>query len=1321
LKNPQRYFQRFYDNLPMPHTRIHFSFLVRPIDTWENNDRFAIQFDNLPILQGITFDTVANYSGESVCGNPNGIDFPPFRVIVDLPHNTSNITVTVFSDLNNQAHDESFGFRDIDMLFFNVASDIIDPINQTLCAIANVTLPDKWCPCLASNYYMEPVMSGNCYPCDNDCRSCSGPLINQCLSCYPGKYRHAPTSTCQFCDISCVTCSAAGPNACTACIRGYFLTSQNNCVGSCPLPLVQSPLSNTDRCYSPCPSNYVYWNGTCINNCDYPLVPLLVHHYQTCTFPCEIHEYLYWNGTCSMECPAPLTKRITTDRLFCDYKCNVTDYLFWDSSCGGSCSFPLLPHTEGTPPRNYCGYPCTNASDYLYWNGSCMATCESPLTRRTTRSALFCDFPCSGLTPIVNWDKSCSSSCNYPLIQVDEGSPIRNFCIFPCQTFEYIYWNGTCSDTCAVPLTYTIFKGRYFCHFQCSIVQYLQYDGQCVSTCNFPLVPRLEAGNNYCDYPCLNQRFLYWNGSCLDSCNFPFKITENGPAKFCNYPCNPMSEYLYWNGTCGSECNFPLIPREEGNPTRQFCSYSCQQGEYLYPNGSCLTSCEMPLRSREESKMKYCDYPCDFSTGPKYLYWNSSCLGSCGAPLQIRIENSFIFCEFTCDSNEYLNWDGTCSSTCQTPLTSYTEGTGYYLRKFCNHTCYPEYLYWNGQCYNNCSFPLKTQVKTSSTKTSLFCLPPCEDISEFYFPDTKTCHENCPSPSYMNDSQSIYPNCLKVIEEDEGWFIRHILTTPQESGTVSPVMLVKMMQYVRYIDIPLSPRMQKLAMSKNRNLIFYIFGWPMSEEMEVTFQNQSLPETFQKHGFSSHFLVNFWEDFTTVFIVISVAILFTILENIFKILSWDFLGDFFERLRSLTRWNFALILFALIIDDLILYSAFQFQTIGGDHRDATLFTAFSFIGSVLGIILSVAFFAGIAILVNHAQIICQTWNEENENEEPSQDFIKFYIKWQDFQVLFRGFNTDTIMSHSFYLIYVLRVCCIPMLIATCFYHFPFAQSIMQASLSLLTIAYILLTNPLKNKLSRAQLMINECIILMMNLCMVALASLHQAEVKLSDTSVVLLGDIVIFGNFSINVNTLLFLFIKVMTEASVIHRSIKMQYIKDRTTWLQLIAIVFQQIGMGFEEISARDLCHLDPTDNTFHIKPQEKYDDEEVRFDSEKTLNNEYPQTRENVGESVTYEENYPNYSVDTHKKIKPSMRSPRQDLTIYSNYNPNLDNSVRNSIENDVFSSKKHLMSNKSQGNIFNIDESNNWERNQDMHLHPNLKESELPGSSFNMPIRE
>jgi len=898
---------------------------------------------------------------------------------------------------------------------------------------------------------------------------------------------------------------------------------------------------------------------------------------------------------------------------------------------------------------------------------------------------------------------------------------IKTFCKFPCLNHEYLYWNGTCSTTCALPLTYTISKGRYFCKFPCTSPQYLQWDGQCVASCSFPLIPRPEAGNNYCDYPCNSSYYLYWNGSCMESCDFPLRTRINGPAKLCDYPCEPLVEYLYWNGTCSSKCPYPLVPEEEGTPTRQYCKYPCQEGEYLYSNGSCKTSCNLPLLSREESYFKYCDYPCDFSGGVQYLYWNSSCLNMCETPLQIRVENSYIFCEFPCPSNEYLNWDGTCNPTCEAPLVSHTEGNGFYMRRFCQHKCDPKYLYWNGQCSENCYPPLKTQIKKAGTKTSLFCLPPCEDSSNYYYLDTKTCKNECLSPSYVIDPHSSYPLCLVFNQTDEGWFVRNILTAPQESGTVTLVMLVKLMQYIRYIDIPMSPRLQKLTMSKNRNLIFSWFGWSMSNEMQISFRNYSLPFTFQKHGFSSNFLVSFWEDFTTIAVVVFIAILFTILENVSKIFAWEFWSNFFERLRSLTRWNFALILFGMIIDDLVLFSSFQFRTIGDDRRVSILFTVFSFLGSVLGIGLSAIFCAWIAFLVIKAQVLCKSQREEEEeesqNEEPSQDLITFYVKWQDFQVLFRGFNTSSLYTHLFYVIYILRVCCLPMLIASYFYPFPLVQAILQVVLSLAILAYIIVMNPLQNRLSHAQLVICEGIVLIMNFCMLVLVLLHREGVQLTSTSVVLLGDVIIFGNFSVNLMTLLFLFIKITTQARHIHKVIKMQYIKDRTAWLQLLAIFFQQIGMGFEEISGRDLSNLDPSDNVFKVKPRSRsFTKDNEGLDSGNKMEDVSPQNKEEFDVRETSYGEFP-YERSEAKKVKTSFKNSRADLSMNdSNLNLNNDVSMR-SRGYESASSRRFLVSKELKGKNFHTDEVNEFERTQE-NLSPVIKEQRLgsmPKKSF------
>jgi len=410
LKYVSVYFERTYTNLPIPHNMLHFTFLAQPVDSWDAGDTFGVQFDSNPLMTGWKFSTFTSYTAPSVCGNPSYSDFPGLKTIIELPHTANTLRVRVYSLFDQVSTDESFGFRDISILFYTSENPLT---SQTFCGQTTMALPWAWCPCIDTNFYMSPANSGNCLACDITCASCTGSANNQCLSCYTNSYLSG--GRCYSCDGTCMNCTAPGPFGCSACAVGKYLIPNGACESFCPAPLYQSTDGRNVLCTTACPNQYVYWDESCSAGCSFPLKPLLIDNYfQVCSFPCEEHQYLYWDGTCSDSCPYPLTSRTFHSRLFCDYKCLSNLFLYWDGTCQGSCHPPLSYHTEGITgyTRYICDYLC-NTTEYLYWNGSCLATCDIPVSASVSHQKNLCSFPCSsGALPILYWDGSCSDECD---------------------------------------------------------------------------------------------------------------------------------------------------------------------------------------------------------------------------------------------------------------------------------------------------------------------------------------------------------------------------------------------------------------------------------------------------------------------------------------------------------------------------------------------------------------------------------------------------------------------------------------------------------------------------------------------------------------------------------------------------------------------------------------------------------------------------------------------------------------------------------------------------------------------------------------------
>ena len=969
------------------------------------------------------------------------------------------------------------------------------------------------------------------------------------------------------------------------CQPGEFLYWDGTCQSTCNFPLTPVTQGSPVRqfCWYLCPTTqFLYWNGTCSSQCDPPLTQRTTNSRKFCDYACNSDQYLAWNGTCINTCPYSLSIRTEGSPIkknFCDFPCPPTQYLYWNGTCLSTCFSPLSARIEGNPTqRRFCDYPCVG-NQYLYWNGTCKTTCTLPHIIRVEIDKKYCDYLCPA-TQILYWDGSCGTSCASPLSLVTQGTPSRQYCKFPCSNGQFLYPNGTCSANCNFPLTNTVLKSQLFCHYPCSGTQFLYWNGSCLSSCSLPLISRTENSLQYCDYPCVGNQYLYWNGSCIASCAFPLTPRTTQNNLYCDFSCSTTTDYLYWNGTCSSQCLSPLASESTGtasnlrnfcgspclstqylywngtcsascntplshytNNGTQFCDYPCNSGEFLYWNTSCLTSCPSPLSTRIEAGNNYCDHPCSSHTD--FVYWNSTCSSYCDFPLQSRNETDVQYCDYPCQPSQYLFFTGACLDNCLTPYMSKLEGS----RNFCIHNCsYDEFLYWNGSCRDKCEAPRQT-ISNNNLK---YCEPPCSSPNIYYHETLQSCQFTCDYPNYAH-CNSDYWSCktspvLDSLEASSSAF-DFFLHAPLEPGTLTIVNLVKIMQYVRYLDIKMPPRLERLGKSRGRNVLSVSSGIKMWNDLQKDFALQALEEVYSKNNLHSSFLVNYWENLATIIIGIFLAMAFLVLEKLSRALEAEKAQVIFRTLRIITKWNYVVMVIAINLDDIILFSALQIKT----WNSSTDMTGF--------IINMVAIAAMFSFLGLTCYLAFQQHPKFAKNSPKSPE---------DYQVVFRGLKPQTFPTVLFFPFYTLRIG-FPMLISVLAQPSPIANTVIQVLISLGVLTFIAKTKPFLKKVNFYQLMTFEAIVLIMNASMLAITVLSHMD-KENYRLAIILADIVIIGNDCINVLALFFLVLKLHLEIKLIQEYTRKKLVTGSQKiglWVQLLFVPLQQANMGFEEMIA--------------------------------------------------------------------------------------------------------------------------------------------------------
>ncbi len=1179
------YFQRVYTNLPA-HNYIRFSLNFWAIDSWDLNqnghdDGFQLYFDGM-VIDGWHMSLA--YFPSQICGVTSNAwnELPNIMITGLIAHTGSSLTFRVVSDLNEESCNESFGFRDIQLLF-----DQNGPtgLGNAMCANAPVTLPNRNCACPQGQYRS----GASCLPCNAYCSACFGPSASDCYGCIASSSVIWDGTQCTPCYSTCATCSGASAN-CLTCVAGYYwIPLVNKCVVRCPWPLIAvgttcvSPCSVDQfvmwdgvTCASTCPApfqsmneadvgvmvlklcmfpcspvEFLYWDGTCGQDCGSPLVisNTGLDGRKLCTFPCTYdYQYAYWDGSCSSSCDPPRITHLQNGRRICRQPCLDGQYLYWTGECVNSC--PVYHTTPTVGSILYCSYPCA-VSQFLYWDGVCRNTCPFPLNTRVQYSRQYCDYPTSTGNSLY-WDGSSASGCPSPFTGTSQYTAApRLFCDYGCQ-WGYTYWDSSCLDECPYALTTTIVKNRQYCDSSCTGSNYLYWNGTCSSNCNPPLTSRQFLLKNFCDYPCLSSQYLYWDGACSFTCSGIFKIRQEGSPmvkNFCDFPCLP-TYYYYWNSSCISVCPPPLIASTDRS--RLYCNFPCLEGQFYYYNGTCSYTCDRDYKQLVMSSVeKYC------VESPKYVvtcheddfyYWNNTCHETCPFPLVQSVVGTQKWCVYPCLVNQFLYENGTCLETCEPPFIERNE-LGY---KYCNYSCEPsEYSYWNGTCLPSCPMPFRHEL----TWYGVNCLLPCETSTEYYDVNTEKCVSECASPSV--NTGDLYPICLLAIAESPGSYLDLVLKAPETQNSLSLVTIPTILASIRYLSMPLPPRVENLVNSQGREVISLDFGSDMPQSLQTSFTKRSLPEIFEERGLHSDFIVNFWSKLMSWLLTLTALIIIIVFEKLCLVIGWGSARVYLETLKLIIKWNMFLESVATNAGEIIFYSLIELISLNSGFS-----ISFSSVLLVFTVLSAVTVMAGAMFNLIKS---CSALRRKMVLYKDSSAYSHFVEKWSEFEVLFSGFRGHSNLNQYFFLLYMFRIA-FPMVIAVFLRSWPFAQTLVQAIFSFVVMTYILTAIPLARRINFLQLFLMEGLAFIVNFSLMLLCLLNMVDAKHS-REYNLLGDIVVAGCSTINLLEIVFLIVKLFEGARAIDQYIMTHPEYPRTIWLQLLVFAGQQGGMGFEEM----------------------------------------------------------------------------------------------------------------------------------------------------------
>ncbi len=519
--------------------------------------------------------------------------------------------------------------------------------------------------------------------------------------------------------------------------------------------------------------------------------------------------------------------------------------------------------------------------------------------------------------------------------------------------------------------------------------------------------------------------------------------------------------------------------------------------------------------------------------------------------------------------------------------------TGYYYSNLACHPCDPScltcsgsspdqclscppgsILFPNNTCLSSCQPPY-SQVTVNSQPVCQF---PCSGKSPYAFEDG-TCTSQCP-PSYSLKIEGSGQICVfeeaRASSVDEasrnavigmismGLMISMAILDPKSFIPLSSAILIKMLEYIKYIDVSHSAPLEIFLLTSKRSLLELFFDTDAPLYLKDRLVGRPLPFVLSRYGLTSSFLVNFYED------LIVFAILMGILIFCISLTSLALKNQKANFIITKTKVGIRNILLTYLYHncgDIILFS-------GLEYWSSLTESVWSFFSLLLAFALGIILFAVLALNI---LLVRKRWAIlKKQNTQELQTLNK---KYEGFKVLFEDFKEHSIFQYSFLIFFVLRDMLLSLFLVSLF-RYPLAQAVLITLMNILMLVYLFIYRPLKDKIHEIEQIFCEMLLLVVNMGILTLAAHDHAHSR-DQYMVEVIGRMIIIMNIVFMLSILVFLIIQIAWK----YHTGKKNAAKTQVPSQSTPAVPYSP--MVAEPITDRDTSTLRPEKIPFKHRPK--------------------------------------------------------------------------------------------------------------------------------------
>ena len=435
--------------------------------------------------------------------------------------------------------------------------------------------------------------------------------------------------------------------------------------------------------------------------------------------------------------------------------------------------------------------------------------------------------------------------------------------------------------------------------------------------------------------------------------------------------------------------------------------------------------------------------------------------------------------------NNYHYPNGTCGSSCPSGKFIIQQNSQENYK-----TCAP--------CSSNC----KTCQNTTETCTSCpFNVP--------YLNENSTCLVSCPSGTTIQESPQGQKLCVTAqLTPRQQNFVNFVdnsyavtstissvtmvsyqIVNPGASAIPSVILLVNLLDYVKYLNISFPPKLDAMFSSKLTDYLSFQIPFDFPESLQDEIHEQNVPWRFQRYEVNGLFLVNMWGETLTAILVFAVACVIALIS--FKISNEKWFGKIIFWLQDFLIWNYVLVYWLSILNNIVLFAIIEYQNL-------YLNGALAIISLILNIIFLTSSFLFLGFIYYKLRQLRVHKYETQKEKATSHSKIK---------VLFEDFKSFYFTQELMIVISSVKVILYAIIIAA--FDAPVAQIILLILIDVSMVFYLIVFRPLRENWQNIELIIYQILALIANCACLKLAMLSPED-QVRDIRT---GDVIIITNF----------------------------------------------------------------------------------------------------------------------------------------------------------------------------------------------------------------